>query len=71
MTQSLRTSINAFCKGCIYDPYQTGLWREQVEACTSRKCPLYAVRPLAKRRSAARKAKDAARRAVPALPEAL
>lgn len=46
---SLRKAINAFCKGCLYDPNGgTGTWREQVSACTSRDCPLYAVRPTAK-----------------------
>ena len=44
---SLRGSINAFCRWCIYDPKSgIGTWRQQVEACTSPDCPLYAVRPL-------------------------
>jgi hypothetical protein len=43
----LRASINAFCRSCIYDPIGgTGTWRQQVEACTSPGCPLYAVRPV-------------------------
>jgi len=42
----LRGKINAFCAHCIYDPEAgTGAWREQVEICTSYKCPLYSVRP--------------------------
>ncbi len=43
---SLRAAINAFCKSCIYDPIGgSGTWRQQVEACTSYRCPLYPVRP--------------------------
>lgn len=44
---SLRDAINAKCRECIYDPLSgMGTWREQVDACTSRTCPLYLVRPL-------------------------
>jgi hypothetical protein len=44
---SLRDAINAKCKECIYDPIGGGgTWRQQVEACTARTCPLYPVRPL-------------------------
>jgi hypothetical protein len=43
---SLRAAINAKCKECIYDPISgRGTWRQQVEACTSRTCPLFPVRP--------------------------
>ena len=43
---SLRAAINAMCKACIYDPIGgRGTWRQQVEACTAPRCPLYAVRP--------------------------
>lgn len=43
---SLRAAVNAKCKECIYDPIAgRGTWRQQVEACTSRSCPLFAVRP--------------------------
>lgn len=45
---SLRAAINAFCRQCLYDPHQPGRWREQITACTSRGCPLYAVRPTSK-----------------------
>ncbi len=41
----LRTKINAKCVECIYDPYQEGTWRKQVENCASPACPLYSVRP--------------------------
>ena len=44
---SLRGAIDAMCRSCIYDPHQSGTWRAQVEACTARTCPLYAVRPRA------------------------
>lgn len=37
-------------KECIYDPRSgTGTWREQVTACTSYGCPLFAVRPVSGR----------------------
>lgn len=42
---SLRKSIDAKCKECIYCPLQRGTWRQQVEACTSVSCPLHSVRP--------------------------
>lgn len=45
---SLRACINLKCRECIYDPRGGGgTWRQQVEACTSFKCPLYPVRPVA------------------------
>ena len=45
---SLRKAINAHCKACIYDPNaRTGTWRQQVEACTVKRCDLYPVRPVA------------------------
>lgn len=49
---SLRKAINAMCKGCIYDPMDKGTWREQVQACTSEECPLWAHRPLPRPRAA-------------------
>lgn len=43
----LRAAINAKCCECIYDPVGgVGTWREQVEACTAPRCPLYGVRPV-------------------------
>ena len=44
----LRGKINAMCCSCIYDPYSEGNWRQQVEKCTSKACPLYSVRPVSK-----------------------
>jgi hypothetical protein len=44
--QSLRDCVNAQCKACIYDPYSSGTWREQVAACTNGGCPLFSVRPV-------------------------
>ena len=41
----LRGKIDAKCVECIYDPYDNGSWRLQVEKCTSPTCPLYPVRP--------------------------
>jgi hypothetical protein len=46
MSGSRAAAINAMCKQCIYDPYQRGNWRQQVEACTSKACPLYEFRPV-------------------------
>ncbi len=37
--------VRAFCCHCIFDPYQSGTWLQQVEECTSLDCPLYSVRP--------------------------
>ena len=52
---SLRSAINAYCKFCIYDEKGgRGNWREQVTACTSPECPLYAVRPVTSGAGAAR-----------------
>jgi hypothetical protein len=46
-TPSRKAAIDAFCKQCIYDPEGgTGTWRQQVEACTTTRCPLYPVRPV-------------------------
>ncbi len=43
---SLRSAIDAFCTECIFDPDQPelGKWRQQIDLCTSTKCPLYGVR---------------------------
>ena len=43
----LRGKIDAMCCYCIYDPYQEGTWRKQVDNCTSPECPLFSVRPRA------------------------
>lgn len=43
---SLRKAINDKCRECIYDERGGGTWRQQVEACTAFKCPLYPVRPV-------------------------
>lgn len=45
---SRAAAINAFCKQCIYDKTQPGNWRQQVEACTAKSCPLYEYRPISK-----------------------
>ena len=41
-----KKAIDAFCKQCVYDKHSTGTWREQVLNCPSKKCPLYAFRPI-------------------------
>ena len=43
---SMRKAINDMCKDCIYDEYEAGTWRAQVEACPCTDCPLYQHRPL-------------------------
>jgi len=51
MKHSLRKAINDKCKECIFDPNGgKGKWKEQVEACTSFKCPLFNVRPKSDKR---------------------
>jgi hypothetical protein len=43
---SLRSAINAMCRYCLYDRISgPGSWRQQIEACTAKTCPLYNVRP--------------------------
>lgn len=56
---SLKKCIEEYCKECIYDDLVPGTWRDQVEACTSVKCPLYEVRPVT---TATRNARRAAKK---------
>lgn len=45
MKISLRRTIDAKCRECIYDPNSgAGNWRQQVSACTVWRCPLHRVR---------------------------
>jgi hypothetical protein len=39
-------ALQEMCKACIYDKACPGTWREQVEACESKHCPLWQHRPL-------------------------
>ena len=43
---SMKKSIEAKCRDCIYDPMAGGSWRAQVESCTTQSCGLWTVRPL-------------------------
>ena len=43
--KSLRKAIDAMCKDCTYDELDKGTWRQQVAACTIKRCPLHSVRP--------------------------
>lgn len=43
---SLRGSINLKCRECLYDANGAGTWRQQIEACTAYRCPLFSVRPV-------------------------
>jgi hypothetical protein len=40
-----KEAIDQYCKWCIYDSKEPGTWRQQTEACTDKKCPLYTYRP--------------------------
>lgn len=42
---SLRKSINAMCRSCIYDPSNGGTCAQQIRDCTVLVCPLWPVRP--------------------------
>lgn len=43
----LRGKVDAHCISCIYDETPgNGSWRQQTEACTVLKCPLWPVRPV-------------------------
>ena len=44
-SSSLRKSINAHCKTCVYDPKAAGTWRAQVTLCPCTNCELFEVRP--------------------------
>ena len=46
--KSLRQAINRKCRDCIADPANAGSAAQQVAACTSIDCPLWAVRPVRK-----------------------
>jgi hypothetical protein len=43
--KGFKARIIAKCIECIYDPEQSGTWRQQSQNCTSFECPLYDVRP--------------------------
>ena len=38
-------AIDAKCKDCIYDPEDSGTWRQQVERCELIECSLWNYRP--------------------------
>jgi hypothetical protein len=42
---SRAAAINAKCRDCIYDREAPGNWRQQVEACAIKACPLWPYRP--------------------------
>lgn len=46
MRKSLRKSINAKCKQCLYDPGSPGRCLEQIACCVSVDCALFDVRPM-------------------------
>lgn len=43
---SMRKAVNDKCRDCIYDPLDSGTWRQQVQACNSTDCGLWRLRPL-------------------------
>ena len=44
----MRARVNAFCRYCIYDPHAEGNWRQQVDGCPAKDCPLWDIRPRSK-----------------------
>ena len=42
---SLRKSIDANCKSCVYDALAPGTWKAQVTLCSVYSCKLFDVRP--------------------------
>lgn len=45
--KGLRRAVDDFCKQCIVDARPgNGTWRQQIEDCTARNCPLYPHRPV-------------------------
>ena len=46
MSKKLRKAIDNMCKDCAYDELDKGTWRQQVAACTIKRCPLHSVRPV-------------------------
>lgn len=67
----LRAAIDGKCKDCIYDPLDTGTWREQVGRCTCLGCPLWPIRPMPRygRTKQARPGTNAIGRADPSKPD--
>lgn len=53
--QELRARVDAHCVSCTYDDVAPGTWRQQVERCTVKVCPLFDVR--SKSRSTAAKSR--------------
>ena len=47
---TLRGAVNAYCIDCIYDNHEPGSWRQQVNNCDTRKCPLYLDRAKSSKR---------------------
>ena len=43
---SLKKCIEEKCKDCTYDHAAPGSWRQQVESCMVKACPLWEVRPV-------------------------
>jgi hypothetical protein len=48
---SFRQAVDAKCRDCIWDPAESGTWRQQVEACRSEDCALWSLRPRATSRN--------------------
>ena len=38
-------ALHAYCIDCNYDNHEPGSWRQQINECDTRKCPLWLVRP--------------------------
>lgn len=48
-----KSRVIAKCIECIVDHTASGTWRQQIESCSARHCPLYDVRPRVTTQSAA------------------
>lgn len=48
MSKSLRKSVDAMCKSCVYDSSAAGTWRVQTTLCACTGCPLWPHRPKTK-----------------------
>ena len=47
--------IDENCKTCIYDPHADGNWVQQVEACDSVDCPMWAIRRVSRPKTGAKR----------------
>lgn len=51
MRLTRQQAINQKCKDCIYDPLDSGNWKQQVSRCTHAACSLHPYRPVSRPRA--------------------